>query len=459
MMKTKPFNHQQQAIRFMVNRYRCGLFMDPGLGKSRVVLDVVDKKQFKCVVIVCRKDNLFTWEDEVRKHTNRQYIPIEGTLQNKIKTLHRVIKMTTTPIIGINYDIVRAKPIFNLLKKISPVVDCVVVDESHNIKDKRTRRSSKLYTLFKKVAYKYLLTGTPATEHVTDLFGQMFFLDESIFGKSFIQFRYKYFNQVADYVWLLKDGAMDSIKYKLRSNAIFMRKEDTDIDFPQETWQRHYVIMSGKQKHKYRRLRKEFILYVRKKAVVDTKYITVQMIKLHQVAGGFVRDTIAKKIYKLSDVKLQSLMELICDHKLNHKIVVWCQYKHEIHAIYRMLKSKDIGCVRYHGGLTAHDRLSRRTRFMSNESCRVFVGQIGTGVGINELTVSDYCIYYSSSMKLVDRIQSKDRLNRIGTKHRSITYVELLTRNTIDCMISKMLETKNNIQEELKNIENILPQL
>ena len=75
------------------------------------------------------------------------------------------------------------------------------------------------------------------------------------------------------------------------------------------------------------------------------------------------------------------------------------------------------------------------------------------GYGIT-LTAASNVIYYSNGYDLEKRLQSEDRAHRIGQK-KAVTYVDLITKDTVDEKIVKALRKKINIAsaimgEELK---------
>lgn len=65
---TQPLPHQVQALRFMYTQGSCGLLLDPGLGKTKVILDFIYLMDFKRSLIVCPKPLLYVWEEEILKH-------------------------------------------------------------------------------------------------------------------------------------------------------------------------------------------------------------------------------------------------------------------------------------------------------------------------------------------------------------------------------------------------------
>lgn len=67
--------------------------------------------------------------------------------------------------------------------------DMIVIDESTYIKNPFAKRTQRAIELSKKVKYKLIMTGTPITKFVKDLWGQITFLSPLIFNyQSYYQF-------------------------------------------------------------------------------------------------------------------------------------------------------------------------------------------------------------------------------------------------------------------------------
>ena len=58
---TKPLPHQDIALRFCYTVGNTGLLLEPGLGKTKVVLDYIILKGFKRSLVACPKSLLFVW--------------------------------------------------------------------------------------------------------------------------------------------------------------------------------------------------------------------------------------------------------------------------------------------------------------------------------------------------------------------------------------------------------------
>ena len=94
-------------------------------------------------------------------------------------------------------------------------------------------------------------------------------------------------------------------------------------------------------------------------------------------------------------------------------------------------------------------------KFQNDENVRFLVGTPATGGYGITLTAASTMIYYSNGYDLEKRLQSQDRIHRIGQK-QPVTYIDIIAEDTVDNKIVKSLRKKVNIAskvmgEELKS--------
>ena len=77
-----------------------------------------------------------------------------------------------------------------------------------------------------------------------------------------------------------------------------------------------------------------------------------------------------------------------------------------------------------------------------------FVGNTQTGGYGITLTEAQNVIYYSNNFDLEKRLQSEDRAHRIGQANK-VTYVDLVSKDTVDEKIVKALRNKLNLAQEV----------
>ena len=81
----------------------------------------------------------------------------------------------------------------------------------------------------------------------------------------------------------------------------------------------------------------------------------------------------------------------------------------------------------------------------------MFVGVTAAGRFGLTLTAATTVVYFSNSYAYEDRSQSEDRAHRAG-QTKTVTYVDLVAKNTADTLILKALQNKKSLSEFIQNM-------
>ena len=87
-------------------------------------------------------------------------------------------------------------------------------------------------------------------------------------------------------------------------------------------------------------------------------------------------------------------------------------------------------------------------KFQNDDKCRFFVGTTHTGGYGITLTAGSTMIYFSNGYDLEKRQQSEARIDRIG-QTKPMTYIDIISEDTVDDRIVKALRNKVNIANEI----------
>jgi SNF2 family DNA or RNA helicase len=137
--------------------------------------------------------------------------------------------------------------------------------------------------------------------------------------------------------------------------------------------------------------------------------------------------------------------------EMQGKVIIWANYRHNIREIVETISglAGADSVASYYGDTSDEERESVITRFQDPDSpLQYFVGNTQTGGYGITLTQSQNVIYYSNNFDLEKRLQSEDRAHRIGQTNR-VTYVDLVSKNTVDEKIVKALRNKLNLAQEV----------
>lgn len=186
-MSHTPWPHQKEAFSFCEFRRAAMLAMEPGCGKSKVVVDLVEARKQRRILILCPKSVVDVWRRQFSLH-NPEHFPIVFPLGGKMTVVEKrreaekafLITEFDTAIV-INYDSARMEPFASWA--LSQRWDLVVLDESHRIKSPTSAISKFCWSLGRKAEYRLALTGTPMPHAPLDLWSQFCFLNPAIFGK------------------------------------------------------------------------------------------------------------------------------------------------------------------------------------------------------------------------------------------------------------------------------------
>ncbi len=447
---TKPralMPHQKTALCLIKQAEgRFCLFMAPGTGKTLTAIRYAQR--FSRILVICRRDDFLTWELELLA---------EG--ENRIDMWFQDIDPFPDPWTPrwyfITYDMLRNKEWLNWVKSFP--FSLVIVDESHNIKRWESARTRACIRSTRHIQRRIIMTGSPMTNHaLRDLWSQVYFVDDGVRLGSKLWFFLKRYFIPEGHGWFPKRSAKDEIKRKLASIAYHVHEDDV-LNLP-----RARRIVKGAPMSKPQIQATESILenweyqLSNSDEPTEINHVIVQVEKLRQVAGGFIKDTETGTIHEFPCPKFDLLKQLVNEEleKGNRKLVIWCSRTAEIERIFNWA-SDGLAIDGYpvaHYGSNRLTKRSARLMFKQDVKCRLFIAQVDSGVGMNELVVANTAFYYSQSTKVVSRQQSMRRTRRKGSEiHKQIKYYDLVTEGSIDQKILQGIYSSMDVAQSILN--------
>ena len=172
-----------------------------------------------------------------------------------------------------------------------------------------------------------------------------------------------------------------------------------------------------------------------------TASVLTQIMRLQQICCGFLAPD-DQEIQPVDNNRLNELMSII--DELQGKAIIWASWTHNIQEIASALRNRfgSEAVATYYGQTPQDERQEIIKRFQDPDNAlSYFVGQPTTGGYGITLTAANTVIYYSNNYDLEVRLQSEDRAHRIGQTNK-VTYIDLVSPNTIDEKILKALRNK-----------------
>jgi SNF2 family DNA or RNA helicase len=232
---------------------------------------------------------------------------------------------------------------------------------------------------------------------------------------------------------------LEELEYKLKTFSYRVRKKDC-LDLPEKMYVQRHIELPDEQRIAYEKLKATAIILLQNDEVSYNNKLT-ELLKLQQVANGFVKTNDGKIVDFKTNAKLKELMSIL--EESEDKCIIWANYVHNIEMIKTKLGEtygKD-SVVSIYGKDSVDVRNQAVESFQSDDRCRFLVGNPTVGGYGLTLTAAKYVIYFSNSYNLEVRQQSEDRAHRYGQTSQ-VTYIDLIATDTIDEMVLHNLENK-----------------
>lgn len=418
-------------------------FAGMSTGKTRAALTWAYESDFHNVLVICPQKAGEVWESEIIKTDLPQaWVSVyEGTKQERIRQLQSGSVYAKPFFVIVNYDSFWRKDIWQELLKWP--FDAVIFDEAHKLSAPGSRQSRAAHAL-KFIPNRLAMTGTPMTGSLLKIYGIARAIDDQLFtvnGRR-LGTRYEYFESyfsdfiVSGHQHILIDYKnMNVFHEQLNRVAISIKTEDV-IDLPDQMHINRYYDLGKKARKIYNDLKKEMIAEWDNNVLVASN-ILVKSLRLHQITGGFVPDN-----FTPIDTGKYELLESVLDEIGEQDVVVFARYTAEIKFIREQLSKRDYTTFELSG------QRNEIKLWKDSDIPSILVVQIETGAEGIDLTKAHYAIYYSHTFSGTKYQQSLARLRRVNQKN-TVTYIHLLTRNTIDEKILNALNEGKKIEDEI----------
>ena len=463
--KSTPYNHKIKALDKCIRQEFFSYLMEMGTGKTMTcIVDAAllyQQGKIDSMLIVAPKSVYRNWINEIDKHlvdsVDRYIVSWSASANKKEKELleslliiHEEkrldillmnVEAFSTPK-GINFAqrYVRDKNVF------------IVIDESTTIKSPSAQRTKGLMKLKDQCKYRRIMTGSPITKNPLDLFSQFYFLNPQTLNQAnWFTFRSRYARMVErpavgghrTYKHVVGYQRLEELKDKINPCSFRILKEDC-LDLPEKVYMKRFVSLTNEQLVAYEQMRRYAISEINKGEQMTAASALAQLLRLHQITCGFMTLDDGS-IQPLKNNRVKELMNML--EEITGKVIIWATYRHNIQEITKVIKEKygDQYVESFYGGTQDTIRQTIVDDFQNPSSNLTYlVANPKTGgFGLN-LFASSNMVYYSNSYDLEVRLQSEDRIHRIGQKN-TCTYIDMISEGTVDDKIVKSLRNKINI--------------
>jgi SNF2 family DNA or RNA helicase len=480
--KTKPYDHQIEALNRGMNQPSYGYLMEMGTGKSKVLIDnlagLALQGKVNFALVIAPKGVYRNWvakeipehmSDDVPHRVIRWVANPNKTQKAEMQSVSKAFDGVTIFVMNVEaFSTVKGKTAGEWMAKHFGARGMIAIDESTTIKNHKAKRTKALMKIAAGFAYRRILTGSPITKSPMDAYAQFEFLGPRLLGfNSYYAFQGRYaltqkrkmgamsFEQIVGY------RNLEELTYRIDQHSYRVLKKDC-LDLPEKIYTARYIGMTDEQLKMYEQIRNYAMTMLDSGELVTAPAVITQLLRMQQVLSGHLKTDDGEMVYFPSK-RMEALTDVLDEH--SGKAIIWSRFRYDIQQIVATLnKAYGEGSSAAYFGDTPDEERNDIVRNFQNPDhpLRFFVGNPATaGYGLT-LTEANLCVYYANDFNLETRIQSEDRAHRIGQKN-NVTYVDFVTPGTIDEKIVEALRAKIEIGakvlgEEARTWLNLKPQ-
>ena len=490
------FQHQLDFMKYAIDRQRRGLTSgfiladQMGLGKTAEAMNLaLYNKQFNdvkhCLIIACVNSAKYNWVDDIKKHTNGEYVPyligsrkkrdgsirLDGSGAEKLQDLmlgRMYGKKDGDPlpyflVLNIEAFHMRSGKHYVIRERLTALINAgyigmVILDECHkNIHPSSSKQGRQLMQLKKdtrNVRVEWLpMTGTPIVNKPTDLYGPLKLVD----GHGYTNFEdwRNHFCIYGEY------GKRDVIAYKnipelkqmLQKNMLRRLKSQV-LNLPPKIHTIEYVENTPYQAKLYEDLVKSTIEH--KAEILASTDPRAKFIRLRQVNGSpeiVDNSLVVDKKYLAKNAKLVRLLELVDTIVSNgEKVVIFSNWVEPLRTIYKFLSLTYDKICCYTGTMKPEDCERNKKIFIENPEYKIMIGTVGKLGVSHTFTVANNVIFYDLPWNPSTMEQAEDRCHRAGTIS-TVNVYSIITKGTVDEKVYDIIVNKEGIAKYIVDNE------
>ncbi|MFN5416458.1 MAG: DEAD/DEAH box helicase, partial [Flavobacteriia bacterium] len=390
------FQHQKETLAFSINKQHNLWALDMGLGKTITSATMSKVTEARRTVIIGPTLVKWNWYEDMTRFWG--YNPMYWTILDAVKSKN--IKAFQERFVVLNYEQVKK----NMDYLLRDEVNHVIIDECHAYKNHNSLRSKHLAEFLKHIpqARITMLSGTPITNRINDMFSYLKIAHHPL-GKTKSKFEDRYTLKVgARGGKIIGAKNIDELKGRISNLMIRLRSEDC-LNLPPIIITNYYFEhneLNNEYDEELKNLRE-------KKARYDLLQGVEKQKMNHEIKNNIHTLNRLVATSKVSQVKL--LIDSLVEE--GEKVVVFSGYKDPINRLEELYGNS---CVKIDGTVQPHKRQILINRFIEDDKCKVFLGNMkAAGIGIN-LVNAKHVIMMNFPFSPEQIEQAQKRLHRPG---------------------------------------------
>ena len=438
---------QKDGIKFGIERKGRILLADEmGVGKTvqAIGIALMYKEEWP-VLIICPSSLKFVWRDEILKwipniNDDKINIQIFKSSKDYFKCGVKIYIMS--------YDLT-----VKLEDKITEKnFKFIIADEAHYMKSPDAKRTKCLMPIIKRSKRVILITGTPILAKPVELYPLLTMLRPDLFH-NFKEFGNRYCDPKRNFFGMDWTGSSNpkELNYILRHIMIRRLKKEVMNQLPPK--KRQKVEIQTDQKV----IKQIQAINLSSEKIIE-KINELNNSQINPNPANYVNPekpendnenllNLFNKVYNLSaEAKISGVKEYIhylIDNKC--KFLIFAHHMKMLDGIEEEVKKLKVDYIRIDGKVKLEKRQEYVYKYQHDETCLVAILSITACYTGITLTAASTVVFSELHMTPAVMIQAEDRAHRIGQEHECVNIHYLYGPDTIDEVLFRMLNQKQNI--------------
>jgi SNF2 family DNA or RNA helicase len=422
--------YQAVDVEFLTNKDSAAVFNEQRTGKTPTILTTI--KDAKKVIVVCPSSLKTNWNREIDDWVEPSKTAVVKGSKNKRYDLYNKFNNTELRFLVMGYETLR-QDIDHVVEVIKDI-DVLIVDEAHRLRNYKSKQSKALYRLRRLSKRVFPMTGTPAVNHPSDVFGILKLLEPDKYT-SYWQFIERYFGynegRFGRELLDVRKDREDEFQEILETNSVQRKRRDVMRWIPKIMLRDIYIDLNDAQKRHIKKITEEFMV-----GDIEIPNVIAQITRLRQVS-------LDPGLLELNgkSAKTEFIKDFLEDN--DGKVVIFSAFTSYLK---RLKEELSLDCALLTGEQTQEEKQAAVDAVQLG-SKRVLLSNIqvgGTGWTLDNI---DTIIFTDRSFNPIDNAQAEDRIvptnpNKVYGAKQIIT---LIAEDSIEKNIERLLKRKINI--------------
>lgn len=423
MLELRPF--QAETVNAIIRRYngRALLALEMGLGKTICAIEYIRRAKPTRTAIVCPASLKLNWDAELKRcgYSGAQVIKSKEPF--------------TSRVIILSYEMAAKRALELAMEQ----PECIVLDESHYIKNHKAIRTKQLVPVCRRARHCLLLTGTPVLNRPVELFSQLAALNINLHGKTFFDFARRYCAaHKTRFGWDFNGSSnVQELNQKLlQSCMIRLRKDDVLKELPAKS--RCKIVVEG----------------VGKRPASGLAALCQEALKASNFSAGaaldklrHMKNDVSQVLFKayaeIGEAKLSAAADIVAESARQAPVVAFAHHRAVVHGIATHAVKEGLKVAVIDGDTKLELRQKAVEDFQAGNLNAVICSITAASTGLTLTRARDMFICelpFAPGLAM----QAEDRIHRIG-QSAGVLIRYLVAAGTLDEALWKMLDRKAGV--------------